>query len=220
MDSTLCRSLCTSGTRTYEPSCHRKPSHQFAFRRADPPFQVYRRGHHRRDRRRPPAQFVFRAYRQAKEEGVQTASVRHGMDAGPHRRKQTRQRYPSPRRVMAQGRLRWRDADYRAFDCLLDRSQPREETVLLPERSPRNRHLHCRGGKEIRRCMDRKRVTPGKRHVEPRTAAYGVQDGNRLRQDRRDGHAHRLAHSQQARQPAGCPLFRHLSDRHARHHYP
>ena len=41
-----------------------------------------------------------------------------------------------PRRVVAQGRLRWRDADYRTFDCLLDRSQPREETVLLPERSP------------------------------------------------------------------------------------
>ena len=34
--------------------------------------------------------------------------------------KQACQRYPSPRRIMAQGRLRWRDADYRTFDCLLD----------------------------------------------------------------------------------------------------
>ena len=82
------------------------------------------------------------------------------------------------------------------------------------------RHLHCRGGKEVRGCMDRERDTRGKRHIEPWTAAYGVQDGNRLRQNRRHGHAHRLAHSQQTRQPAGRPLFRHLPDRHARHHHP
>ena len=89
-----------------------EPDHQLPIRRADPPFQVYRRGHHRRDRRRPPDQFIFRTHRQAKEKRVQTASVRHGMDAGPHRRKQARQRYPSPRRIMAQGQLRWSDANY------------------------------------------------------------------------------------------------------------
>ena len=42
-------------------------------------------------------------------------------------------------------------------------------------------------------------IREGKRHLEFRTAAHGVQDGNRLRQDRRHGHAHRLARSQQAR---------------------
>ena len=36
----------------------------------------------------------------------------------------------------------------------------------------------------------------------PRPATHGVQDGNRRRQDRRHGHAHRLAHAQQVRQPA------------------
>ena len=73
---------------------------------------------------------------------------------------------------------------------------------------------------EIRRRLDRERAPRGQRHVEPRPAAHGLQDGHRLRQDRRHGHAHRLAHAQQARQPAGRPLLRHLPDRHARHHHP
>ena len=53
-------------------------------------------------------------------------------------------------------------------------------------------------------------------HVEPRPAPHRLQDGHRLRQDRGHGHAHRLADAQQARQPAGCPLLRHVPDRHAR----
>ena len=66
--------------------------------------------------------FVLRPHRQAKDEGVQTASIRHGVDTRPHRREQACQRHPAPRYIMAQGRLRWCDADYRTFDCLLDRS--------------------------------------------------------------------------------------------------
>ncbi len=49
------------------------------------------------------------------------------------------------------------------------------------------------------------------RHLEPRPAAHGVQNGDGLRQDGRHGHAHRLAHAQQARQSAGRPLLRYCS---------
>ncbi len=122
--------------------------------------------------------------------------------------------------AVARGRLRRRDAYHGPPDCLLDRPRPREEAVLLPDRSPGNGHLHCRGGKEIRRRLDRERAPRGQRHVESRPATHGFQDGHRLRQDRGHGHAHRLAHAQQACQPAGRPLLRHFPDRHTRHHHP
>ena len=85
------------------------------------------------DGRRTSSYFVPIA-RPKKKRSTQL-QFRHGMDAGSHRRKQARQRYPSSRHIVAQGRLRWRDADYRTFDGLLDRSQPRKKTILLPDRS-------------------------------------------------------------------------------------
>ena len=78
----------------------------------------------------------IRPHRKAKEEGVQTTSVRHGVDTRPHRREQACQRHPPPRCTVAQGRLRWRDADYRTFDCLLDRSQPRERNYSSVRTKP------------------------------------------------------------------------------------
>ena len=61
-------------------------------------------------------------------------------------------------RTVAEGWLRWCDADHCTPDRLLDRSQPREEIVLLSERGPGNSNLHHRGSKEIRGCLDREQI--------------------------------------------------------------
>ena len=50
--------------------------------------------------------------------------------------------------------------------------------------------------------MDRERAARRERHVESRPAPDGVQDGHRLRQDGRNGHAHRLAHAQHSLEAA------------------
>ena len=89
-----------------------------------------------------------------------------------------------------------RHADDRPTARLLDRPRPRQEALLLPDRSARDRHLYRRGRQEGRARLGRKRPPRGQRHVQPRPAARRVQDGYRLRQDRRHGHAHRLAHAQ------------------------
>ena len=84
----------------------------------------------------------------------QAASLRHGVDTRPHRREQTRQRHPSPRRHCGAGGLRRRDADHRALLAYWTDPNREKETLLLPDRSPRNRHLHRRGRQEVRRCLD------------------------------------------------------------------
>ena len=82
-----------------EPTCH------FRFNDEGITDEIARR------HRRRSSYFVPIA-RLKEARGPNSFSFRHGMDAGPHRRKQARQRYPSPHRIVAQGRLRWRDADY------------------------------------------------------------------------------------------------------------
>src|SRR5271157_5864997 len=47
-----------------------------------------------------------------------------------------------------------------------------------------------------------------------------MKDGNRLGQDGRHGHAHRLARLEQDRQPEGQPVLRYVPRRHPGHHHP
>ena len=149
------------------------------------------------DGRRTSSYFVPIA--KPKKKGAKQLQFRHGVDPGPHRGKQARQPHPPPRRAVAQGRLRRRDADHRTLDCLLDRPRPREEALLLPDRSPRNRS-------STSPRSPRNTATPGSRTTireandtsNPGLPRARLQDGDRLRQDRRHGHAHRLADAQQA----------------------
>ena len=141
--------------------------------------------------------------------------------AGPHRGEQARQRHPpaaSP--CGAQGgyvgvtpttaRLLayWTDPDRekKLFFCQIEAL---ETAIYLTEVAKKYGDAWIEN--ELREAND---------DVEPRPAAHRLQDGDRLRQDRRHGDAHRLADAQQARQPAGRPLLRHLPGRHARHHDP
>ena len=56
--------------------------------------------------------------------------------------------------------------------------------------------------------------------ANPGLDASRLQDGHRQRQDRRHGHAHRLARAEQDRGTAGRPLQRLVSHRDAGHHHP
>ncbi len=61
-----------------------------------------------------------------------------------------------------------------------------------------------------RRRVDRQPASREGRAAQPRAAPGRAQDGDRHRQDGRDGDADRLAGAQQARQPAGSALLRRL----------
>ena len=95
----------------------------------------------------------------------------------------------------------------------------RAPAVLLPDRGARDRDLPHRGG----RAHGDAWIENGSRERTRTNAACTAgraQDGDRDRQDRRDGDAHRLAGAQQGGQPPGQALQRHVPDRDAGHHDP
>ena len=61
--------------------------------------------------------------------------------------------------------------------------------------------------------VDRKRSARGERYVEPGASADGAEDGDGIRQDGRDGDAHRVAGTQQDRGSAGRAILRRVPDR-------
>ena len=131
-----------------------------------------------------------------------------------------RQRDPPGRRPLAPPGLPAHHLDHARPPRPLARRGPRAPPLLLPARGRRDRDLPDRGGREARRHQGAQRDPPGERPPQRRPAAVRVQDGHRLRQDRPDGHAHRLAGAQQGREPAGPPVQRQVPRRHARHHDP
>ncbi len=209
------RSLCRK-------SSSRTRSSTRPFDGADAPLPLHRRGHHQRDRRRPPHQLLLRPHRQARRRRAQAARLRHRVDQGPHRGEQVHQPDPRPRRALAARAAT--SASRRPPRRLLaywtdpDREQ---QALLLPDRGPGDRHLPHRG-RRASTATPGSRTRSARRTTRPTPAlpriAFKMATGSR--QDGRHGHAHRLAHAEQAGQPAGRPLLRHLPDRHARHHHP
>ena len=86
-------------------SCDREPGHQLALRRADPPLPLHRRGHHQRDRRRPPDQLLLRPHRPAPEEGRQAASFDTEWTQDRIEENKLINQIRAPRRPVAAGRL-------------------------------------------------------------------------------------------------------------------
>ena len=79
----------------------------------------------------------------------------------------------------------------------------RAAALLLPDRSARDGDLPRRGGGEEQRRVDRERAPRRERRRQPGPVPRRPQDGDGHGQDRGDGDAHRLAHAEQGRQPAG-----------------
>ncbi len=120
----------------------------------------------------------------------------------------------------------WRQSNYpgitavtRELLALLAERRARAPRVLLPGRGARDRHLPRRG-RRPQPALDRGAPARGERGQERGPVPHRVQDGDRLGQDRGHGDAHRLAGAQQARQPPGQALQRHVPRGHAGHHDP
>ena len=185
--------------RLRAPSRHRKPDPQLALRGAAAPFPVRRRGHHQRDRRGPAHQLLLRPDRPAQEEGRQAARLRHRVDAGPHRGEQAHQPDPRPRGALAAGRLR-RASRRPPPGCSTTGPTPtasgssssaRSRRWRPPSTSPRWPASTATPGSRTSSARPTTRRTPACR-ASPFKMATGS------RQDRRHGHAHRLAGAQQA----------------------
>ena len=169
---------------------------------------------------RPPGQRLLRPDPAAQEEG-QATPVRHGVDPGPDRGERQGQPHPRAGQALAGRGISGRDPGHPQALAALDRPRPREQALLLPDRSPGDRS--STSPKSPRRS-----ATPGSRTglreandgSNPGLTRIALEDGDRHRQDGRHGHAHRLARPEQARQPAGPPVLRHVPHRHPGHHDP
>ncbi len=203
-----------------QSSRYSKSDHQLPLRRAPAPLPLHRRRHYQRAHFRPPHQLLFRPDRSAPQKGQGDAAADpRRLDRRPHRRKQNRQLHPPARQNLARRQLPRANPHHRPPSRTLEAHRPLPTPLLLPDRSPRNHHLHHRSRQKIWRHRHRKRSPQFLRRTQSRALPHCLQNGHRLRQNRRHGHDHRLANSQQARQPTRRPLRRRLPHRHPRHHH-
>ena len=158
--------------------------------------------------RRPSSYFV--PIPKAKKKGGQLA-VRDGVDGRPDRGEPVHQPGPRPGQPLARWRLAGRHADHADAARVLDGPGARAAAVLLPGRGAGDGDLHHRGGAQAGRRLDREPPAGDGRRRQPGPVPHRPQDGDRHRQDRGDGDAHRLAHPQQGwptrRTPASPTRF-------------
>ncbi len=130
-----------------------------------------------------------------------TRSARRSPDGGS---RATRTRRATTRELLAHWRAE--DRERRLFFCQIEAA---ETAIYLTE-----------AAEKIGDTKALNVIRAGERPPQRRPAAARLQDGDRLRQDRRHGDAHRLAGAQQAREPVRQALQPALPDRHPRHHDP